>query len=132
MIRVIFNLISGLCFLSIGISECVIISLHTSNQWDVNDIAMCFLYTMGLMNLFMATTSFYISYQQWKNQTEHYTVTTTTGISIWGLILFFRYPASFFNPFYYKLLMVEMIWFFTRISIAFVLVCGSCLKRDEV
>lgn len=118
--------------MSIGISECVILGLYPSNQFDINDMAMCFLYTMGLMNLFMSITSFYISYQQWKNQTELYTVTTTTGISIWGFILFFRYPSSFFNPFYRSLLLVEMIWFFTRISVAFVLVCGSCLKRDEV
>jgi hypothetical protein len=132
MIRAIFNLISGLCFTALGISECSVVGLYPSTQRDVNDLVMCFLYTIGIVNLIMGGASIYISYLQWKDQSEHYTITTSTGISIWGLILYFRYPFTMMYPVYRQLLLAEMIFFFTRLIVAVILVCGSCLKREEV
>ena len=132
-IRPVLNLVSGGVFIGMGCWELVTVKRNPSTAFDINDVVMCFIYTIGIFNLIMGCASFYICAVQFKDpeRSDRYAVNISTGISIWGLILYFRY-ASLISPLFYKIVLAEMITFFSRIGLILILVCGSCLKQEEV
>jgi hypothetical protein len=132
-VRSVLNSVSGSVFIGMGCWELVTVKQHPSTAMDINDIAMCFIYTIGIFNILMGCASLYICFIQCKDpeRSERYAVNISTGISIWGLILYFRY-SSFISSIFYKIILAETISFFSRIGIIMILVCGSCLKQDEV
>ena len=132
--RILLNIVYGVLFLGLGTWELITVISYPSVELNVNDLVMCFIYTIGTVNIITGLVSVYIFYIQVKDpeRSDRYTINISSGISIWGLILFFRYPYIILYPIYRTILLVEMIYFFSRIAILIILVCGSCLKHDEV
>jgi hypothetical protein len=134
MMKMIINGLSSVIYFGMSIWEYVTVSNHPSMERNINDLVMCFLYTIATMNMFMGITSFYIFIIQCKedDKSEKNAITMSTGISIWGIILFFRYSPVLYDSYYYPILYTEMILFFTRIGMVLLLGCGSCIKTNEV
>lgn len=133
MIKKMINGISSFIYIGMSCWEFTIVSLYPSFQRDINDLVLCFLYSIAIMNLLMGITSFYVFIIQFidKEKTEQHAITISTGMSLWGLILFFRYDSSIYNSHYYPILYCETILFFTRIGMVLVLGCGSCFQNKE-
>lgn len=129
----VLNIVYGSVFIGMGCWELVTVTQNSSTVMDLNDVAMCFIYTIGIFNILMGSVSLYICVIQCKDpeKSERYTFNISTGISIWGLIFYFRY-SSFILPIFYKIMLAETISFFSRIGVIMILVCGLCLKHDEV
>lgn len=132
--KILLNIIYGCIFLGLGIWELITVISYPSVELNINDLVMCFIYTISIVNIITGIVSIYIFYIQVKDpeRSDRYTINISSGISIWGLILYFRYPSSMLYSIYHAILLVEMIYFFSRIFIIISLVCGSCLKHDEV
>jgi len=133
MIKALINGLSSLVYLSMSIWEYTVVGMNPSKERDINDLVMCFLYTIATTNIIMGITSFYIFIIQCKEEdkSERNAITMTTGISIWGTILFFRYSPSLYNSHYYPILYTETVLFFTRIGMVLLLGCGSCYKHSN-
>jgi hypothetical protein len=134
IVKILLNIVYGCIFLGLGIWELITVISYPAVELNVNDLVMCFIYTISIINIITGIVSIYIFYIQVKDpeRSDRYTINISSGISIWGLILYFRYPYILLYPIYHTILLVEMIYFFSRIVILIILVCGSCLKQDEV
>ena len=127
----ILNSIYTVSFFSLAISESVISSMNT-NVTLMNDMTRCFFITMAILNFIMGIGSMYMVCLFFISpKSERYALHISSGTSIWGLILYFRYHSMLLSVFQYVLL-AEIIFFFIRVIVMIVIICYSCKPVTEL
>jgi len=127
----IYHFIISCVYLGLAVWEIVTASIFT-DVYAVDDVARCFTITVSIVNIGLGLTSTYIAFIQCckEKRPEKLVLNATTGISLWGIILCFRFP-SIYDP-YRQILVAETSFFFTRIALTIILMFGSCIKPIEL
>jgi NADH:ubiquinone oxidoreductase subunit 6 (subunit J) len=128
-----YNIINGIAssvYLSMGIWEWAILSITNINKTDlVNDMAQCFIYTSCIINMIMGCSTIYLLVRYSCLNThlvERTTINVTSGISIWGIILYNRYAVMFELK---QVLLAEMIIFYIKIGLSVFASC--CINQPQ-
>ena len=129
-----YHAFSGFSYAGIATWEIYTATKYT-NVFDMNDLARCFTITMSIMNILLAIGSLYISIDQCKKdhpKSGRVSVNAATGISIWGIFMYFRFSSSIMNV-YRTILLAETCLFFIRIGLATMFICSSkyCSGKSE-
>jgi hypothetical protein len=131
-LQAIINLVIGCVFIGLGISEAVFVNEYT-NLDIINDVTRCFFIVMSVLNCLTGSISVYLSVVYLCKETvmERYTVSLTTGMNIWGIVMYFRY-SSLVIPVFSYLLLAEFIWICVRFGIVLFLSCITCQPSEEI
>lgn len=132
-LKPILNGTMSIVFFAMSIWELVSVTRPQPSLNVLNDITKSFIYTISILNVIMGISSAFICWIQLKDpeRSEQYAVSISTGVSIWGLVLFFSYQQIDFIPMFYYILLAETCLVFTRIGLVFFLVCCLCLKPKD-
>jgi hypothetical protein len=130
MKTLLINAIFGILYGSMSVWEMTIASVHPSVS-GMNDMARCFLITMSALNLIMGLSSVYLVILFWnQDESERYAMNISTGTSIWGLVLYFKFYYEVISDFQLAIL-GEMVFFFIRMAILVGMSCYLC-KHQEI
>lgn len=127
--HILINAISVAIYLGLGIWElAVAATVHVPTR-DLDDMIRCFLITMCVFNLLTGTIllGFTVRYCFQEGRAERVSFNVSTGISIWGIVLYFRY-ADLCNAYFYYVLLAETFFFLSRVLL---LVCLSCIEHNR-
>jgi len=129
----ILNTVYTLSFFGMGIWECIS-SAWNSNVTMMNDMTRCFIITMAVFNFVMGFGSCYmVCLYYMAPESDRYALHISTGTSIWGLILYFRF-STMIIPVFQSILLAELIFFFTRLAVMIgisVYVCKPMISELE-
>ena len=125
----VINAIFGMLYGSMSVWEISVASLHPSVS-DMNDMARCFLITMSVLNLILGLSSVYLVVQFWnQDESERYAMNISSGTSIWGLVLYFKFYNQVIYDFQFAIL-GEMVFFFIRMAMLIGMSCYLCKRQD--
>ena len=109
------NSVSSLVYVGMGCWEAIVASMTGTPNRDVNDMARCFVITMSVFNLTIGTIMTLFTLRSWYTESgEQVSFNVSTGVSIWGLILYFRF-SDLCEQAIMSILLAETILFFSRI-----------------
>jgi len=126
--HIITNTFSSVVYLGMGCWEAAVAAMTSTPYRDVNDMAHCFIITMCAFNLLIGTVMTIFTLRSWYAETdEHVSFNVSTGVSIWGLILYFRFSDMVQKEVVY-ILTAETVLFFARLG---VLICLFCVENTR-
>lgn len=126
--HILINSVSSIVYVGMGIWEAVVASMTGTPSRDVNDMARCFIITMSVFNLTIGTIMTLFTLRSWYTESgEQVSFNVSTGVSIWGLILYFRF-SEFCEVIITYILLAETILFFARIL---GILCLFCVEHTR-
>jgi hypothetical protein len=126
-----FHIISVLVYFGVAVWEIYTTSTFTNNDIS-NDMARCFIITMCTYNIILGFYSLYMLLVTYYNQSYTNKIQTNaiTFISIWGMIIYFKY-TNMITAEYKNLLLAEICLFFTRMVFISIIICCSGKLQNE-